>query len=60
MREEIEKTGPDLEKLAESIETIKTVSSGIDETLRPKRNEIHRLDKINKDLSNLKTLCELP
>ena len=60
MREEIEKTETDLDRLAESIEKIKDISTNIDETLKPKRNEIQKLDKINKDLSNLKMLCELP
>lgn len=60
MRQELEKTENDLEKLSASIENIKTVSSKIDDTLRPKREEIQKLDKINKDLSNLKMLCELP
>lgn len=60
MREEIEKTEKDLDRLADSIEKIKEISTNIDETLKPKRNEIQKLDKINKDLSNLKMLCELP
>ena len=46
--------------MANSIENIKNTSQKIDETLKPKREEIQRLDKINKDLSNLKMLCELP
>lgn len=60
MREELEKTEDSLDQLANSIENIKNTSQKIDETLKPKREEIQRLDKINKDLSNLKMLCELP
>lgn len=60
MREEVEKTESDLEKLTESIDRIKRYTGSIDETLKPKRAEIQRLDRINKDLSNLKVLCELP
>lgn len=60
MREEVEKTEADLNKLTESIDRIKRYTTNIDETLKPKRAEIQRLDRINKDLSNLKILCELP
>ena len=60
MREELEKTEQDLDKLTNSISNIKNTSTYIDDTLKPKRDEIQRLDKINKDLSNLKMLCELP
>lgn len=60
MREELEKTEKDLDRLSFSIGNIKTISTQIDDTLKPKRDEIQRLDKINKDLSNLKMLCELP
>lgn len=60
MREEVEKTQKDLDRLTESVDRIKRYTGSIDETLKPKRAEIQRLDKINKDLSNLKVLCELP
>ena len=60
MRMELEKTEQDLDKLVGSIRNIQDLSNEIDRTLDPKRKEILRLDKINKDLSNLKTFCELP
>ena len=40
MREKLEKTERDLEKLSSSIDKIKNVSEVIDDTLRPKREEI--------------------
>lgn len=60
MREELEKTEDSLDRLSGSIDKIKNMSEKIDDTLKPKREEIQKLDKINKDLSNLKMLCELP
>lgn len=60
MREEIDKTEDDLNQLQRSIDNIRGSSRKIDAILRPKRQEIQKLDKINKDLDNLKMLCELP
>lgn len=60
MRQEIEKTEDDLDQLQKSIDNIRRSSRKIDAILRPKRQEIQKLDKINKDLDNLKMLCELP
>jgi hypothetical protein len=60
MRQEIEKTEDDLDQLQRSIDNIRSSSRKIDAILRPKRQEIQKLDKINKDLDNLKMLCELP
>lgn len=60
MREDIEKSEQDLSSLAGSIESIRVLSSRIDDSLRPKREEIQKLDKVNQDLSKLKLLWELP
>ena len=57
---ELEKSESKLDELSKSIDNIKNLSEKIDDTLKPKWDEIWWLDKINKDLSNLKMLCELP
>lgn len=49
-----------MEKLETSINKINTLALKIDSTLETKRTEIKKLDLINKDLSNLKKLCEFP
>jgi methyl-accepting chemotaxis protein len=60
MKESIEKVEKKMTKLEQSVGKINTLSEKIDSTLSIKRSEIQKLDLINKDLSNLKKLCEYP
>ena len=48
MRQEIEETESELDALQRSVENIRTSSRRIDSVLRPKRQEIQRLDQINR------------
>lgn len=60
MKDNIEGVEKKMEKLEGSIGKINTLATKIDSTLETKRSEIKKLDLINKDLSNLKKLCEFP
>lgn len=60
MKDNIEGVEKKMEKLESSIGKINTLATKIDSTLETKRSEIKKLDLINKDLSNLKKLCEFP
>ena len=53
MRQEIEKTEDDLDMLEQSIDKIRNSSRKIDDILRPKRQEIQKLDKINTFCHNI-------
>lgn len=60
MKDNIEGVEKKMEKLEGSINKINQLATKIDSTLETKRSEIKKLDLINKDLSNLKKLCEFP
>lgn len=60
MKDNIEGVEKKMEKLEGSINKINSLAVKIDSTLETKRSEIKKLDLINKDLSNLKKLCEFP
>lgn len=60
MKDNIEGVEKKMEKLELSINKVNTLAIKIDSTLETKRSEIKKLDLINKDLSNLKMLCEFP
>lgn len=60
MKDNIDGVEKKMEKLETSINKINTLALKIDSTLETKRSEIKKLDLINKDLSNLKKLCEFP
>lgn len=60
MKDNIEGVEKKMEKLELSINKVNTLAIKIDSTLETKRSEIKKLDLINKDLSNLKKLCEFP
>jgi len=49
-----------MNKLTESMKNINTLASKIDEGLFVKRNEITKLDIVNRDLQKLNKLCEFP
>lgn len=60
MKDNIEGVEKKMERLEDSVSKINSLALKIDSTLDTKRNEIKRLDLINKDLSNLKKLSEFP
>ena len=60
MKESIEGVEKKMEKLERSINRINDLAVKVDTTLETKRNEIKKLDLINKDLSGLRKLCEFP
>ena len=49
-----------LEKLGSSMEKINQLAGKIDDHLYVKRNQISKLDIVNKDLQKLNKLCEFP
>lgn len=60
MKDNIEGVEKKMSRLEESVSKINSLALKIDSTLDTKRNEIKKLDLINKDLSNLKKLSEFP
>ena len=53
MKTDIQKVDDKLKTLALSINKINTHATRIDDTLKIKRNEIQKLDTINKDLQKV-------
>jgi len=60
MKDDIEKVDEKLKTLEDSINKINDSALKIDDNLKVKRNEIQKLDTINRDLQRLRILCELP
>ena len=49
-----------LRNLDTSMSKINNLATVIDDNLKVKRNEINKLDTINKELGKLDNLCQLP
>jgi len=60
MKENIIKVDEKLKVLNTSMTKINGLVSKIDDNLKVKRNEIQKLDTVNKDLQKLKKICEFP
>ena len=60
MKDSIEGVEVKMDRLEKSVDRINDLAVKIDTTLETKRNEIKKLDLINKDLSGLRRLCEFP
>lgn len=60
MKDSIEGIELKMDRLEKSVDKINTLAIKIDTTLETKRDEIKKLDLINKDLSGLRRLCEFP
>ena len=60
MKENIIKVDEKLKVLNSSMGKINGLVSKIDDNLKVKRNEIQKLDTVNKDLQKLKKICEFP
>ena len=60
MKTDITKVESKMTRLTDSMNRIASLSSRIDGSLSVKRREIIKLDTVNKDLSKLNNVCNLP
>lgn len=60
MKESIVKVDSKMKSLESSMNKINALTSKIDDSLKTRRNEIQKLDIVNKDLQKLKSLCDFP
>lgn len=60
MKTDIQKVESKMSKLTDSMDKIANLSRKIDSALSVKRGEIIKLDTVNRDLSRLNNVCNLP
>lgn len=60
MKNDIFKVDDQMKILEESMGKITNLATKIDDSLRIKREEIQKLEIVNKDLQKLNSLCEFP
>ena len=60
MKTDLSKLDSKIMTLESSMENITNLVLKVESQIQVKRNEIQKLDTINKDLSKLKYLCDLP